>query len=115
MALTEFEHAMVEVAMEAFVEEHRPPERVRDKVDLSFRIEDQSVIIFELRPSFRDPATIVEEMIAKTTFVRNAKIWKVYWQRADLKWHSYQPAAEVRSLDDFLAVVEEDQHFCFRG
>jgi hypothetical protein len=55
MALTEFEHAMVEVAIETFVEKHRPAERVRDKVDLSFRIEDQSVLIFELRPSFRDP------------------------------------------------------------
>ena len=115
MALTEFENAMVEVAMEAFVEKNRPPERVRDQVDLSFRIEDQSALIFELRPYFRDPDQIIESMVAKTTFVRKAKIWKVFWSRADMKWHSYQPAAEVGSLDEFLELVEADEHGCFWG
>ncbi|MCB1097197.1 MAG: hypothetical protein KDN22_16610 [Verrucomicrobiae bacterium] len=43
MALTEFENAMVEVAMdamEAFIARKRPPVEVRGKVDLAFRIED---------------------------------------------------------------------------
>ena len=115
MALTEFEHAMVEVAVEAFVEEHRPPEKVRSQVDLSYRIVGQSVLIFELRPAFRNPESIIEEMVAKTTYVRKAKTWRVYWQRADLKWHRYEPDPEVRSLDEFLALVEEDAYACFWG
>ena len=58
---------------------------------------------------------IIEEMIAKTTFVRRAKTWKVFWRRADLKWHQYDPVPELRSLDEFLELVEDDEHGCFWG
>jgi hypothetical protein len=36
-------------------------------------------------------------------------------QRADLKWHSYQPAPEVAFIEDFLAVIEKDEYHCFFG
>jgi len=45
----------------------------------------------------------------------NKKNWKVYWNRADLKWHSYKPVPEVASLEEFLALVERDEHACFFG
>jgi len=32
-----------------------------------------------------------------------------------LKWHRYDPVAEVSTLDEFLRVVAEDTHACFRG
>ena len=35
--------------------------------------------------------------------------------RSDLKWHSYQPEPEVSAIDDFLAVVQKDEHACFFG
>ena len=42
-------------------------------------------------------------------------IWKVFWQRADLKWHSYEPKPTVKQLTDFLKLVDEDEHHCFKG
>lgn len=57
----------------------------------------------------------MEHPIAKATFVRTHEIWKVYWQRADLKWHAYPGAPCVGSIERFLAVVAEDQHACFFG
>ena len=57
----------------------------------------------------------MEHPIAKTTYVKTRGIWKVYWQRADLKWHRYDPDAEVQNLEDFLAVVERDEGGCFYG
>ena len=53
--------------------------------------------------------------VIKTTYVKKTGIWKVYWQRADLKWHSYSPIPEVDTLDDFLTLVDKDEHHCFRG
>lgn len=42
-------------------------------------------------------------------------IRKVCWLRADLKWHRYAPVPEVGTLEEFLAVVEEDEYGCFWG
>lgn len=53
--------------------------------------------------------------MAKTTFVKASDSWKILWMRQDLKWHSYNPMPEVTSLDEFFAVIDEDQYVCFRG
>jgi len=115
MALTEFEEALVEVCVGEFIERRRPPENLRDEVDLTYKIDRQSVIILEKRPTFRDPSRIIEHAVAKTTFTQTSKRWKIYWQRADLKWHRYDPVPEVRTLDEFIAIVDEDEHGCFWG
>jgi hypothetical protein len=57
----------------------------------------------------------MEHSVAKTTYVKSSGIWKIYWQRADLKWHCYEPDAEVQSLEEFLVVVERDERGCFYG
>ena len=75
----------------------------------------QSVEIFELRPRWRDKTQIARTPVAKATFVRIQNIWKVFWMRRDLKWHSYEPQPEVESLEAFLRVVDRDEFGCFFG
>jgi hypothetical protein len=53
--------------------------------------------------------------VAKTTYVRTDDRWKVFWMRRDLRWHGYEPAREVDSLDAVLRVVERDDQGCFWG
>jgi hypothetical protein len=50
MALSEFETKKVEKMVAQFVEKHRPQPNIRNKLDLAFRVEGQSVEIFEVRP-----------------------------------------------------------------
>jgi hypothetical protein len=38
-----------------------------------------------------------------------------FWQRRDLKWHSYEPKPEVKSVDEFALLVSEDPYACFFG
>ena len=57
----------------------------------------------------------IEESVAKATYVKSRNIWKIFWQRADLKWHRYQPDPEVKTLEEFLYVVERDEYCCFYG
>ena len=57
----------------------------------------------------------IEEMVAKATYVKRANEWKIYWQRADMKWHLYEPFPTARTLQEFLDVLEEDHHRCFWG
>jgi len=115
MALSEFELKKCEKAIAAFMGKRRPPAHVRSELDLGYRIKGQSVEIFEVRPLWNNPKKIIEEAVAKATFVKTQNVWKVYWQRADLKWHRYDPEPEVGSVEEFLALVDGDEYACFFG
>jgi hypothetical protein len=115
MAFSEFELKRHEKILNAYLEKNRPPEYIRNELDLGIRQEGQSVEIFEIRPRWDNPQEKMENPIAKATYVKNQAIWKVYWQRADLKWHLYEPHPKVKSLDEFLKVVEADEYACFFG
>jgi len=113
MPISEFEIKKHEKAIEKFMAKHRPPAHIRNELDLGSRIENQSVEIFEIRPQWDNPSNKIEHPAAKATYVKTQKLWKVYWQRADLKWHSYEPLPTVKTLEEFLNAVGEDQHACF--
>ncbi|MBN4054327.1 DUF3024 domain-containing protein [Nitrospira defluvii] len=115
MAISEFEIKKCEKAIEKFMAKHRPPAHIRNELDLASRIENQSVVLFEIRPQWDNPSKKIEHPVAKATYVKAQKLWKVYWQRADLKWHSYTPIPTVKTLEGFLEVIGEDQHACFFG
>jgi len=115
MALSDFERKKVEAEVGRFVEAHRPPEDIRNQLDIGFRIENQSVLLFEIRPRWDKPEEKMESTFAKATYSKAQRVWKVYWMRADLKWHRYTPTPEVRQLSGFLKLVDEDKHACFWG
>ena len=115
MALSEFEIKRYEKLVSQYVKNRRPPPHIRNELDLDFRINGHSVEIFEVRPVWREPGVKIESPVAKATYVKTQKIWKIYWQRADLKWHRYEPDPAVKKIEDFLAVVERDEYGCFYG
>ena len=58
---------------------------------------------------------MIERPLAQATWVKTQEVWKLYWQRADLKWHSYQPVATVSTIEEFCKTVDEDAFGCFWG
>jgi len=115
MAISEFELKKCEKAVKLFIEKNRPPAHIRNELDLGYRLKDQSVEIFELRPLWNNAKKIIESPVAKATYIKKQGVWKIYWQRADLKWHGYEPHPEAKSLEEFLKVVESDEYACFFG
>ena len=109
MTISEFEIKRYEKIVAQYIEKHRPPAHVRNQVDLAFRLVKQSVIIFEIREVWDQQDEKIECPIAKATYVKKTNSWKLYWQRADLKWHKYEPTPETRTIEEFLAVVEKDE------
>ena len=101
--------------MENFIARRRPPENIRQRLYISYKIDNQSIVVFEIRPQFNKPEEKMEYPIAKTTFVKAKNHWKVFWLRADLNWHSYTPKATVKTIEEFIKLVEEDKHCCFWG
>ncbi|WP_016988113.1 DUF3024 domain-containing protein [Flavobacterium sp. ACAM 123] len=111
-----YEIASIEIEeIENYLSYIRPGEESRAQLDIGYRIEKQSVIIFEVRPDWIDPKKKVENNVAKATFVKKNNHWKVYWQRADLKWHSYTPKPILENLLDFIRLIEKDEYGCFWG
>ena len=96
MALSEYELKKIEKSGNKFLEKKRPPEHIRDKVDLTYRIYGQSVEIIEIRANWKNPSEKNETSIAKTTYIKKTGVWKVYCLLCDMKWHSYKPVPEVR-------------------
>ncbi|HEY9170183.1 MAG TPA: DUF3024 domain-containing protein [Lutibacter sp.] len=115
MAL-EFENEIeiIEV-MEGYIINARPPEEIRGQIDINYKIEGQSIVVFEIRPVWNNPNKKIECNIAKTTFVKNENTWKIFWFRSDMKWHGYKAIPKVNSLKEFVKIIEEDKHGCFWG
>jgi len=115
MAISEFEIKRCEKEIQKFLEKRRPPVYLRNKLDFGYSIDDQSVELFEMRPQWDDPSQNIEIPFAKATYVKKEKLWKIYWQRKDLKWHTYSPTPTVKYFEEFLAIVNEDAMGCFFG
>jgi hypothetical protein len=116
MAISEFETKRREQIVLRYLDGRRPSPHIRSEVDLDCRVLGQSVEMFEIRQVWKGkPGEKMEHPFAKATYVKSKAVWKIYWQRADLKWHRYEPSSEVKNLEEFLAVVEKDEHGCFYG
>lgn len=115
MALNDIERKRVENIVGAYIQKHRPAPHIRPQLDIGFRLKGQSVQIFEIRPVWKEPEKKMEHPVAKATFIRSRALWKIFWMRADVKWHSYEPLPVVGSIEKFLAAVDEDKHACFWG
>lgn len=115
MAFSEFEAKKIERAASEFLEVRRPPAHIRSQVDLDVRVSGQNVQVVEIRPHFLEPSKIIEAPMAKATYVKRTQRWKIYWMRGDLKWYSYTPEPESRSIEEFFAIVNTDEHRCFFG
>lgn len=40
---------------------------------------------------------------------------RLFWQRADMKWHKYGPLDSSRSFAELVAGIDADTHGCFFG
>ena len=115
MAFSEFEQQKLAAELSQFIAPRRPRPEIRDQLDIAFKIENQSVILFEIRPRFDKSEVKLELPFAKATYSKKEDIWKIYWLRGNLQWYPYPPTPTVDELSEFLSVIEEDKHGCFWG
>ena len=116
MAFTELEIAQhMKVLEDSFWSRRRPPLHLRDQIREGQRFTGQAIELFFVRPAFERPGQHFEESIAKVQLVRTQRVWRIFWKRADGKWHSYKPYAAAPTLAAALGVINEDPHGCFLG
>ena len=116
MPFNELEQARIQPLLAEWIESRRPPAHLRAEVDLAFRVSGQSVELLEVRAAWQGRSgEKTERPLAKATFVRSKSHWRIFWRGADLKWRRYEPFPLAESVEQFLAVVGEDEHACFFG
>ena len=115
MSLTEKQIGEIKQAAAKFMYYMRPEERIRDQLDLDYRIEGQSVYIFEIRPQWDKPEIIRHFDVAKSTYVKTKDQWKIFWLRANLKWYAYPLRPVVKRIAQFFDEVQADPSHCFFG
>jgi hypothetical protein len=115
MAFTDRERAANHAALKWFLAQRQPPAHIRDQLDIGYAIVGQTVDLHEIRPDWREPQITRHRAFARMRYVRTQDVWRLYWMRATLKWHLYEPAAEHAHLQDALAAVHADAYGCFFG
>ena len=93
----------------------RAPDVVKDRIRLTYTIDNQQVVISEERP-FRETAAewIVLE-IAKLRYVRSRNEWQLYWKRPSGKWWLYEPHTNSKTLAAMIEEIDVDSDGCFFG
>lgn len=104
-----------EAQIKQFIEQKRPPENIRDQLEIGYSYNNNTLEIFEIRPRWNKPEEITHTPIAKARFIKSRKLWKLYWMRASGKWEPYEPHPEAKSTEEMLKIVGEDAYHCFWG
>ena len=115
MAFTEFESRVNETAIAAFMARRRPPEHIRPRLDLAYEQKGQVFEFFSIYPGLGAKKTLIHNPVARIRFIRTQDIWQLYWKRADMKWHLYEPSHQHTTLASALQTVDEDKYCCFWG
>lgn len=91
------------------------PEHIADQLTFTYDIDGHAVTIWENRPCWKGGDSWTHHGVAKFKYIRSRNKWVLYWMRADLKWHRYEPAEGLSNLKDLVQVVKEDNLCCFHG
>jgi len=104
MAFSALELKRIEQTVGRFCQK-RSPVHLKDKLRLEYAIKGHDVVIVERRPKWDEPSK----------FIRSAGKWRLYWMRADLKWHEYPGPLSSDRLDDLVQEIDADPLACFFG
>jgi len=89
--------------------------RVADQLRHGYRTRGNEVELFASRPAFRPPHAWQDDPIAKFKYVGTRRVWQLYCQMSDLKWHRYEPRFESTDLSTLVREVTQDPTGIFWG
>lgn len=112
MAFNELDLKRIDKLVGGFCRRRTRPEHAHE-LRFDYRLEGQSVVLYEERPDWRDPNQLMQSPFAKLRYVRTTGLWTLYWMRADLKWHAYRPAPPSADLAALMDIIGEDAYCAF--
>ena len=105
-----------ESSIKKYVESLRPENlEIRAQVDIGYSYDGKVVILFEIRPQWKDPKKMQQIEFAKIRYYKSRPEWNLYWKRASGKWELYEPFPKSSHLGKIIETIKEDKHGCFYG
>jgi hypothetical protein len=114
VALTEMQKAQVHKVLTAYCAK-RVPAAARSEVRVGYRVDGNTVILYEERPAFRPPHDWKETAVAKFRYAGTQGEWRLYCQHRDLRWHAYQARPASSSFAKLLDEIDADPSGIFWG
>ena len=113
MPIPELERRRVERALDQFAA--RVPEEIRDQLRYEYQFSGNSVVLVERRPSFRDPSTYTEFLVARFVYSPGIGGWSLRWRDRHDRWHRYEGYENRPTFHEVLAEVMRDPTGIFFG
>ena len=115
MAFSEIELKRIDATVGDLCRRMTMPEHV-DQLRFVYDIDGHAVSLMEERPPWDgSPGAWTRHGVARFPYLRSRGHWLLYWMRADLKWHRYDPALATADLKQLVRVVEDDEYGAFFG
>lgn len=114
MALPEITKKKVDQTLAAYCKVRIPP-RARDQIRLGYEFRGDRVILFEERPSYRDPSHWTNMKIAQFRFNPETQKWALYCRDRNSKWHLYKNITPENELTKLIAEIDRDPTGIFWG
>ena len=105
-----------EATVKAYVEKLRPASPdIRAQIDIGYSFEQNTVILFQIRPLWNDPTKKQHLEFAKVRYFKSKKLWNLYWKGGNDTWKLYKPFPSSTHLSQIIDVIKKDKHNCFYG
>ena len=104
----------VETKLAAYCD-NKVPKAIRDKLALSYKIERNSIILYEIRPHYQYKNRKMECHIAKIKFLPIKREWQLYYQDRNSKWHKYWNYAPKKRISTIIKEIDRDPTCIFWG
>jgi len=114
MSLPKLIKSQVEQVMRPYCQSRVPP-HVRDKLRVDFKFRGNSVTLFEERPTYFDPETWVDVVVAQFRYNPKSREWTLYCADRNSKWHLFAEVEPSKDFERLLQEVDEDSTGIFWG
>lgn len=114
MGLSEIQLADVERRLGVFCAA-RVPAHARSHFRIGFRVDGSAVVLFEERTAFENPNEWRALDVAKFRWVATRKVWQLFCQHRDNRWHGYELFPESPTFAKLLDEVAADPTGIFWG
>lgn len=114
MALSAIQVAEVSDLLSRYSDARVPP-GVREEIRLGFRINGNSVTLFETRPRFQRPEEWAESPVARFRYNKSQSEWALFWRDRNQRWHRYDLKRPSKRLQTLLNEVDRDPTGIFWG
>ncbi|MEK7699436.1 MAG: DUF3024 domain-containing protein [Planctomycetota bacterium] len=86
-----------------------------DELRIGYSIRDNSVKIFEIRPTFQDKTILVEVPVAKLKYDLDSGEWSLYSANRKYRWHKYNRLKPNKDIGVLIKEIEKDKTGIFWG